>query len=153
MFSQFFFLYDGYHLELLLNDKIIKLWHALKNAQSCHTVPMLLSTEVKKSRSFASTLKRKFQRSKKTRSQSADRASSMREGSLLRPPNQQHHLQAGSRTAGQSQTVGLMVDPAFRLHPGWEAIFLSLYPDRPIKDSCRQFSSSHVIEALKLDMS
>ena len=52
----------------------------------------LFTAEMKKSRSFASTLKRRFQRSggKKSRSQSADRASSsMREGSLLRPPSEQ----------------------------------------------------------------
>jgi hypothetical protein len=48
--------------------------------------------EVKKSKSFASTLKKRFARPKKHRSQSADRAqtsSSLREGSLLKPPSHQ----------------------------------------------------------------
>ncbi|ELU12045.1 hypothetical protein CAPTEDRAFT_219768 [Capitella teleta] len=51
--------------------------------------------EVKKSKSFASTLKKRFARPKKSRSQSADRAqtSSLREGSLLKPPSHQQQQQ------------------------------------------------------------
>jgi hypothetical protein len=52
-----------------------------------------LNVEVKKSKSFASTLKKRFSRSpKKSRSQSADRTSSLREGSLLKPPSQSNEF-------------------------------------------------------------
>lgn len=58
------------------------------------------SPEVKKSKSFASTLKKRFARPKKSRSQSADRAqtSSLREGALLKPPS--HQQQTQPRTDG-----------------------------------------------------
>ena len=76
-------------MQILLKAKITSIF-------TCVLIP---AAEVKKSKSFASTLKKRFARPKKTRSQSADRAqsSSFREGSLLKPPDQQD----SNRTTGQ----------------------------------------------------
>jgi hypothetical protein len=61
--------------------------------------------DVKKSKSFASAFKRRFGRGpKKARSHSADRASSFREGSLLKPPGQTGSM-TGPRTTDDLDVV------------------------------------------------
>ena len=62
----------------------------------------LLFTDMKKSKSFTSAIKRRFGRNKKPRSHSADRAqsSSFREGSLLKPPDHPD-INQGARTDGK----------------------------------------------------
>ena len=136
----FLYIFNYYACIFLLYSALICISGVCTIYRGRYYYYLCLSGDVKKSRSFASKLKGRFHRGKKSRSQSADRASSVREGSLLRPPNNQHHLQAGSRTAGSLQTFGLVTEFGCRNVDRLFVIFLEIISKHPLKWTSRVLS-------------